>query len=555
MENEEAKRLAILSTISRYAGAGVGTVVAAGGKVTGTVKNLLTRPVDDFAVFTGEQDETTPQTPALEPEIENSAPREDELVSKVTALVSDLAEVRSQLAEAQNQVEYMQSQFASQLNELKLQKDSLIFDLEQTTKEVNHLKSTETTLRARITAMESELDVTKAELEKARRTERFARPQLLSEAGIVQTDPGVLLSEQQDETAVSAEEKAEPAQEVAAAENKDEAETAIEDLPSQSQVAGFDIPMREDADDTETEQSDLPEQKQQKPVMAQIEQEIGCSMETTTVQSSEQERAETKVKEFGPVIAENSSSVPADVTIEQVNAADFDSAAEKIIFIKALSDIAGQDKAMRADAVKVIAGIRHELSVRALVAQMAKEPAIQVRAECIKALATLNMKEGLPAVVNALSEQDVSVRLAAVRSLYRLGGVASAPELIRMLCDENENVRRRAATCIGWLGKQELAVELLPLLDDSSVPVRLAAVEAMGNLHSREVVSALIEHLGDPEKTIRRAVISALRTITGKKMSGPFPGDEKSLQILIIRWRQWWKDPASQIPLAATLER
>jgi HEAT repeat protein len=111
-----------------------------------------------------------------------------------------------------------------------------------------------------------------------------------------------------------------------------------------------------------------------------------------------------------------------------------------------------------------------------------------------------------------------------------------------MLCDENEDIRRRTATCIGWLGREELAVELVPLLDDSSVSVRLAVVEAMSNLHSREVVSALIGHLNDLEKTVRKAIISALETITGKKMSGSFPRDEKSFQILIIRWAQWWKD-------------
>ena len=71
MENKEAKRLGILGAISKYAGVGIGTVVAAGGKATGTAKNLLTQPVDDFALLTDEQDQVTPQTPASKPEIEN----------------------------------------------------------------------------------------------------------------------------------------------------------------------------------------------------------------------------------------------------------------------------------------------------------------------------------------------------------------------------------------------------------------------------------------------------------------------------------------------------
>jgi len=132
--------------------------------------------------------------------------------------------------------------------------------------------------------------------------------------------------------------------------------------------------------------------------------------------------------------------------------------------------------------------------------------------------------------------------LAAVRGVYRLAGAESGPALIQMFSDNDESIRRRAAVCIGWLGKEEFATPLIPLLDDSSVSVRQAAIEAMGNLRNRAVVSALIEHLSDTEKTISKAIITALKTITGKKMSGLFPKDEKALRQLIARWRQWWNE-------------
>jgi HEAT repeat protein len=63
----------------------------------------------------------------------------------------------------------------------------------------------------------------------------------------------------------------------------------------------------------------------------------------------------------------------------------------------------------------------------------------------------------------------------------------------------------------------------------------------MGKLRSRRVISALIEHLNDPEKSIRRIILESLKRITGKKMSGPLPKDEKALQCFIARWREWWK--------------
>jgi len=112
-----------------------------------------------------------------------------------------------------------------------------------------------------------------------------------------------------------------------------------------------------------------------------------------------------------------------------------------------------------------------------------------------------------------------------------------------MFSDEDEEVRRRAAACVGWLGRKKFAVKLLPFLADSSVSVRLAAVEAMGKLRSRQVVSTLIKRLNDPEESVRKAVVRALKTITGnKRMDGPFPTDERSLQRLIVRWREWWQE-------------
>ena len=240
--------------------------------------------------------------------------------------------------------------------------------------------------------------------------------------------------------------------------------------------------------------------------------------------------------------AEAKTPSPPDVTLKEAQMAAFPNAADKIIFTRALSDIANHDPGMRADAARVIAGVRHKSSVNAIVAQMASEPSAQVRREYVKALVTLEMKEGVPAVERALTDEAASVRLAAVWALYHLAGAESAPTLAHMFSDEDEEVRRRAAACVGWLGQKKVAVKLLPFLADSSVSVRLAAVEAMGKLCSRQVVSTLIKRLNDPEESVRKAIVCSLKTITGKRMNGPFPTDERSLQRLIVRWCEWWQE-------------
>jgi hypothetical protein len=264
---------------------------------------------------------------------------------------------------------------------------------------------------------------------------------------------------------------------------------------------------------------------------------------TATVLMEPGEQATTITKErFSPPAPRVKTQSVAAVTNKQIQAADFDNETERIIFTKALSDIKNQDGNVRADAVKTIAGIRHELSVQALSAHMACEQSAQVRQECIKALATLEMKEALPTVENALTDEAGSVRLAAVWCLYRLSGAESAPALIRMLSDEDEEVRRRAATCIGWLGRKELAIELLPLLNDNSISVRRATAEAMGNLHNNQVVSSLIERLQDPDKPTRKTVLGAIEAITDKKMSKSFPKNQRDMQRLAVRWQEWWKE-------------
>jgi len=277
-------------------------------------------------------------------------------------------------------------------------------------------------------------------------------------------------------------------------------------------------------------------------VVVSAEEHSGTSWETAMTRVGEEKVIERDKEQLHRVVSVNRAPTLSAVSENEVRKAIFENTTERTIFRMALSDIGNQDTAVRADAVKRIAGIGHELSVRVLVNQMPGEPSAQVRQECVKALATLQTTEGLRAVEQALGDRSALVRLAAVWGLYRSAGAQSGPALVRMFSDKDAEIRRRAVTCIGWLGRERFAADLLPLLDDRSVSVRLAAVEAMGALNCRQGVSALIEHLNDPEKAVTKAVITSLKTITGKKMSGPFPRDSRSLQRLIERWRQWWKE-------------
>ena len=279
------------------------------------------------------------------------------------------------------------------------------------------------------------------------------------------------------------------------------------------------------------QESRLPMPVEEEVVVGAAQEKSGSSAGTTVI--------EEQLSQVAPDV-----EMPASTTItdEEIQAAVFSKVTDKILFAKALSDMSNQDVAVRIDAVKRITDIGHELSIKALVARMALEESPQVRQECITGLTTLGMKEGLPAIKNALADESGLVRLAAVWGLYRLEGKQSSTALVGMLSDKDEGVRRRAATCIGWLGQSKLAADLTVLLDDDSALVRQSAAEAMGNLGNERVVLSMIEHLKDPDKATRKTILCAIEKITGKKMGRSLPKTEEDIGRLIAQWRQWWKE-------------
>lgn len=233
---------------------------------------------------------------------------------------------------------------------------------------------------------------------------------------------------------------------------------------------------------------------------------------------------------------------PEDVTFEELRAAEFDSATENVIFSRFLYELRHQEPATRAKAARGMGGLRHELSVKALVAQLSRDPSEDVRKECVNALTSLEMQEGLESVQKALDDEAVSVRLAAVRGVYRLAGMDAADRLVAMFADESELVRCRAVTCIGWLGDHGLAEPLMALLSDGSVAVRRTVVEALGEIAAPRSFPALISRMTDPDESVRRKALAAISMATEKNMDESLPPDADPPEYLIARWREWWKE-------------
>lgn len=485
MGPDDKESSGIVCAVSKQVGTITGTSVVISKKIAGlgikpvtAAKDWLGQSLKIFKPARDKKSSSTFDLSALELRGKQETSRKKAAKVLIAVLESDLVVAQHELQKARNNAEKTHSNLTLQLSDLKEERESLISDLEQAKSVANEATFREGEVKMRVAALGADLAVAQRQLDKSHKKEKNAKSQRSSNPIIAQPKEETMLSD------IAIEEK------VAAVSTSEEAESEI------------------------------------KPTVAQSNEELNVKAE----------------KQLSRKVIKAETPAAVTVTNEQVQATVFPNATDKVIFMRALSDIASQDAAVRVDAAKAMAGVHHELSVKTLAGRMVSESSVRVRQECIKALTTLQMTEGLDVVERALSDRAALVRLAAVWGLYRLAGAGSGPALVRMLSDEDVEVRRRAATCISWLGREELAVELLPLLDDSSVSVRLAVVEAMGNLRCRRVVTTLIEHLNDPEKAVRKAVLGVLKTITGKKMSGPFPKDKKALQCLIARWRGWWKE-------------
>jgi chromosome segregation ATPase len=460
--------------------------------------------------------------------IDDITNRANALAEQVANLESELASIKQELAETQNQAETAQSQLTSQIKDLEVEKDSLISDLEKARNEAYEITSQQESADWQVAALESELTTARSELQKVQSRAESTQTELMSQVEKLKLEKESLISELR--TAQS------QFDEAIARENVMKTKTAT--LESEVTILRIELARanesKSDNNAIQTEEQNgfsKVEEEIKEPVSAPVDTEDVESLKEIAVgtndsQTNERDQGEAidvNVEIVEELELESESQVQSEVipahlvkvTAEDVQAADFKNGAERILFSKAVSDLASQDATIRASAAAAIAGIQHELSAKLLIFHIADEKSPRVRQECIKALAALESRNGLGVIKQALDDEAASVRLAAVWGLFRLTGTESIPLLIRMLSDEDASVRRRAVTCIGWLGGQ---------------------IRRIDNHISNQAISALIPCLND-DPIVTDAALDALQTVTGKKISTSRTSPERS----IAQWQKWWK--------------
>jgi len=556
MTNNRPKGFGIIGTASRQVGAFAGKATATGRSIvrlgTGAVTaagNLLRRPIEAPVTAASEHPAARHENRVLSTEQPGQT---TSLIATVGAMKSDLSDARRELTEARSDLEKRQIELASQIQALQKEKGLLLAELEGIRREPAETRPARGSVAlggseqiregrdTQVAVLEANLNIAQQELTKARSEAKSVQTEFQSEIALLQEEKESLASELNEarhefeqardrEDAIKARVNAMESSIAALRSELEEKARGREFATSETTSEGEDLLTEQEA-----EVSESPQRQHQLEYLS----DKGTAPPVEPVPAQAREEKGRKARASHKRIAEKATVL----TPEEAEKAIFAGAAEKVVFTRALVDIADRHAAARCDAAKAIGAIRHELSARVLTAQLQRDPSPEVRQECVKALTTLGMAEGYSAVERALSDDAAVVRLAAIWGVYRLSGTKGMSALKNMLSDPDEGVRRRAAACIGWLGKEELAPVLLPLLNDSSPAVRRTVVEAMSNLRSRRAVSALIERLNDPNRSVATAALQAIETITGNSMSKSFPAKEKSRQLLAIRWKEWWKE-------------
>jgi len=125
-------------------------------------------------------------------------------------------------------------------------------------------------------------------------------------------------------------------------------------------------------------------------------------------------------------------------------------------------------------------------------------------------------------LIEALKDSDPSRRAYVVYALYQIQNPISIPALIEALHDENYFVRRTAAMTLGELGDARAVLPLMAAMRDRQV--RLAAAEALGRIGDARAVPVLLSSLNDrSDRYLRLASAKSLGLI----------GDERAISTLI----------------------
>lgn len=133
----------------------------------------------------------------------------------------------------------------------------------------------------------------------------------------------------------------------------------------------------------------------------------------------------------------------------------------------------------------------------------------EIKVEAARALGKLERSAAIPALVEAMGDEEVPVRRSAARALAQIGQPA-IPALVATLEGQGGRLAPYALWALGEIGSPAAVDELAEAARSIEWRVRWSAIEALGDVGGVRAIQALIQALEDRDERVANAAVEAL---------------------------------------------
>lgn len=136
----------------------------------------------------------------------------------------------------------------------------------------------------------------------------------------------------------------------------------------------------------------------------------------------------------------------------------------------------------------------------------------ELRIESAQALGQLRHPGTVPALINAMGDDEVAVRWAAAKALTCIGPSA-VPALVDTLHGTGGRLSPYALWALGEIGSPKAVAALSEAIQSPLWEERWSAVASLGDVGGAQVSTALVRALGDRDERVRKAAGQALQKL------------------------------------------
>jgi HEAT repeat protein len=166
---------------------------------------------------------------------------------------------------------------------------------------------------------------------------------------------------------------------------------------------------------------------------------------------------------------------------------------------------------VRSGAARALGKIGDLSALMPLIDCLRRDLNIEVRKSVVWAL-HMGGAQAVPALIDALSDEDEWVRFGAIIVLAKIGPAAVQP-LMRTLQDPDPVLRSNAAETLGRIGDLTATDALAEALEDREMTVWEQAAISLGRMKDARAVYALMHMVDNPDSALRTKAIKALGQI------------------------------------------